>query len=66
MTRILREVDPTARLQLYRKIAVYLRDRAFVLPIANAIYPFGLRSKVQGFARMPIAGSPMLEDIWLS
>jgi ABC-type transport system substrate-binding protein len=61
-----RETDPAKRLGLYRQIAVFLQDAAFELPIANAISPYGVRSNVQGLARQPLAGAPILEDIWLS
>jgi peptide/nickel transport system substrate-binding protein len=61
-----RERDPARRLGLYRQIAVFLQDAAFELPIANAISPYGVRSNVQGIARQPLAGAPILEDIWLS
>ncbi len=61
-----REPDWNRRLALYRQIAVFLKDAAFVLPIANGIYPFGLRSNVKGLARQPLAGAPILEDIWFS
>jgi ABC-type transport system substrate-binding protein len=61
-----RETDWNKRLALYRRIAVFLKDEAFEMPIANPVYPFGLRSNVHGFARQPNAGAPILEDIWLS
>jgi ABC-type transport system substrate-binding protein len=61
-----RETDPAKRLGLYRQIAVFLQDATFELPIANAISLYAVRSNVQGFARQPLAGPPILEDIWLS
>ena len=61
-----RERDWNKRISLYRQIAVFLKDAAFVVPIANGSFPFGLRSNVLGFARLPSAAAPILEDIWLS
>ena len=61
-----REPDWQTRLGLYRQLDSYLKDQAFVQPIANVANPFGLRANVQGFARQPLAGSPVLEDLWLS
>jgi ABC-type transport system substrate-binding protein len=60
------EQDWDKRLGLYRQIATLVKDEAFVLPIANNISAYGLRSNVQGFSRQPLQPSPLLEDIWLT
>jgi ABC-type transport system substrate-binding protein len=60
-----RAPDWSARLALYRRIAAFVKDAAFVLPIANSVFPWGLRNNVQGFSRQS-PGYPILEDIWLS
>jgi ABC-type transport system substrate-binding protein len=61
-----RERDFDKRMAMYRQIALFVKDAAFILPVANAVYTFGLRANVHGFARQPTAGSPVLEDITLS
>jgi peptide/nickel transport system substrate-binding protein len=61
-----RAPDWTTRLGLYRQIATFVKDAAFILPIANSVNLWGLRKNVQGFSRQPIGPYPVLEDIWLS
>ncbi len=60
-----REPDWTKRLSMYRAIGKFVRDQAFILPIANQVNPYDLRRNVHGFARQPLVGSPVLEDMWL-
>jgi ABC-type transport system substrate-binding protein len=61
-----REPDPERRLALYRQIATFVKDQAFVLPLANYVAVYGMRSNVHGVARQPLAGYPALEDLWLA
>jgi ABC-type transport system substrate-binding protein len=62
-----RATDWSARLGLYRQLGAFVKDAAFVLPIANSVYPWGLRENVHSFQdRTGNAGYPILEDIWLS
>jgi len=61
-----REPDFTRRMAIYRDVSRVVKDEAFLLPIANTIYPWGVRSNVQGMARQPLQGFPRLEDLWLS
>jgi ABC-type transport system substrate-binding protein len=60
-----RAPDWNARLGLYRQIGAFVKDAAFVLPIANSVLTWGVRKNVQGFSRQS-PGYPILEDIWLS
>jgi peptide/nickel transport system substrate-binding protein len=62
-----RAPDWAARLTAYRQIGAFVKDAAFLLPIANSVLPWGLGKNVQGFKdRAGFAGYPVLEDIWLS
>jgi ABC-type transport system substrate-binding protein len=61
-----REPEATKRLALYRQIATFVREQAFVLPVANYVVAFGMRSNVHGFARQPLFVNPALEDVWLA
>jgi len=60
-----RETDAGKRLALYRQIATFVKDQAFVLPLANQVVAYGMRSNVHGFARQPLFVNPALEDVWL-
>jgi ABC-type transport system substrate-binding protein len=61
-----REPHFQKRLALYRQIAIFIKDLAFVLPIANYAVPLGTRANVQGFSRQPLFINPALEDVWLA
>jgi ABC-type transport system substrate-binding protein len=61
-----REPDPTKRIALYRGIATYLKDQAFVLPLANSTVALAMRANVHGFIRQPLFTVPVLEEIWLA
>jgi peptide/nickel transport system substrate-binding protein len=61
-----REPDFQKRLALYRHIAGFMKDQAFVLPLANFVGLWGMRANVQGFSRQPLYNSPALEDVWLA
>ncbi len=62
------ETDPTRRIADYRKIAEFVKDQAFLLPVTNPVAPFALRSNVHGFRHLPggSALAPVYEDIWLA
>jgi ABC-type transport system substrate-binding protein len=60
-----REPDPEKRLGLYRQIATLVKDQAFVLPLANYVAVYGMRSNVKVVSRQPSAPYPAVEDIWL-
>ena len=66
VTAARRESDFDKRMSLYRQLALFIKDAAFVLPIANIVYSFGLRKTVHGFERQAIAGAPNLENLWLA
>jgi len=53
-----REPDWDKRLALYRQIATFVKDEAFVLPIANGVATYGLRWNVRVFR-----GSPWLPTL---
>jgi peptide/nickel transport system substrate-binding protein len=61
-----REPDPDKRLSLYRQIATFVKDEAFVLPLANYGSCYGTRSNVNGVARQAVTAVPAMEDVWLS
>jgi ABC-type transport system substrate-binding protein len=51
---------------LYQGIARLVKDEAFLLPIANRIVPWGVRSNVRGFSRQPLLATPTLDELWLA
>jgi ABC-type transport system substrate-binding protein len=61
-----REPDADRRLGQYRQLATYVKDQAFVLPLANYVAAYGTRSNVHGLSRQPLAPYPVLEDLWLA
>jgi peptide/nickel transport system substrate-binding protein len=66
VTRARREPDWNKRKSIYRDIAVFLKNEAFLLPIANSVNPWGMRSNVHGVVRQPLVGEPSLAELWLS
>jgi ABC-type transport system substrate-binding protein len=58
-----REPSWEKRLGLYRQITAFVRNEAFVLPVANAVTPWAHRSSVQGVSGDPFSSAPFLEDI---
>jgi ABC-type transport system substrate-binding protein len=61
-----REPEPDQRLALYRQIATFVKDQAFVLPLANNVAVYAMRSNVNGVVRQPLQSYPALEDLWLA
>jgi ABC-type transport system substrate-binding protein len=61
-----READSQKRIALYRQIASFVQDQAFVIPTANKNVPWGMRSNVQGLVRQPVSTNPSFEDVWLA
>jgi peptide/nickel transport system substrate-binding protein len=61
-----REPDRDKRMALYQGIARLVKDEAFLLPIANRIVPWGVRSNVRGFSRQPLLATPTLDELWLA
>jgi peptide/nickel transport system substrate-binding protein len=59
-----REPDSEKRIALYRQIGAYVKDQAFVLPLANSIVAYAMRSSVHGFVRQPLFTVPVPEDLW--
>jgi len=61
-----REPDVDRRMGLYRQVATFLKDAAFVLPIASRVSPWALRSNVHGISsRAPSSGMPLFDEIWV-
>jgi peptide/nickel transport system substrate-binding protein len=58
-----REPDWEKRLGLYRQIAAFVKNEAFVLPVANAVTPWAHRSSVRGVVGDPFSSAPFLEGI---
>jgi ABC-type transport system substrate-binding protein len=61
-----RELDWDKRMGLYHAIARFLKEEAFLLPVANRIVPWGVRANVHGISRQPLQGNPVLEDLWVA
>jgi peptide/nickel transport system substrate-binding protein len=61
-----READPAKRVDLYHVIARFVRDEAFLIPVANTVYPWALRANVHGLTRQPLVAQPVPEELWLS
>lgn len=58
-----REPGWEKRLALYRQISAFVRNEAFVLPVANAVTPWAHLSTVQGLTGDPFSSAPFLEGI---
>jgi ABC-type transport system substrate-binding protein len=66
MTDIARgEPDPVKRMDLYHQVARFVQDESFLIPIANVVLPWAMRTNVQGMIRQPLIGSPVLEELRL-
>jgi peptide/nickel transport system substrate-binding protein len=61
-----RELDWDKRMGLYHDIARFVKEEAFLLPVANRIVPWGVRANVHGISRQPLQGNPVLEDLWVA
>jgi ABC-type transport system substrate-binding protein len=61
-----REPDFTRRMAIYGDVSRLVKEEAFLLPIANTIYQWGVRANIQGIVRQPLQGFPRLEEVWLS
>jgi peptide/nickel transport system substrate-binding protein len=59
------EPDDAKRMALYRQIGAFVKDQAFVLPLANRDIAWGVRSNVHGVGRGPVEHTPVFEDAWL-
>jgi hypothetical protein len=44
----------------------FVKDQAFVLPLANYAAVYATRSNTGGITRQPVANYPSFEDIWLA
>ena len=50
------------RMALYHEVARLVRDEAFLIPIANTVYPWALRANVHGLTRQPLVALPVPEE----
>jgi peptide/nickel transport system substrate-binding protein len=62
-----REPDWDKRLGLYRQIATFVKDQAFVLPLATRVVPWVTRSNVHGVSssKGTSPATPLLEGMWV-
>jgi peptide/nickel transport system substrate-binding protein len=61
-----REPDPVKRIDQYRQIGRFVKEEAFLIPVANTVYPWAIRTNVHGMSRQPLVGFPVLEELWMS
>ncbi len=60
-----REPDVDRRIGLYRQIGAFVKDQAFVLPLANSTVAVAMHSNIHGFVRHPLFTVPLLEELWM-
>jgi peptide/nickel transport system substrate-binding protein len=62
------ETDRNKRLELYRDIAMLVKDEAFLVPVTNPVVAYAMRNNVHGFRHLPggPAYSPVYEEISLT
>ena len=59
------EPDPVKRMDLYHQVGKFVQDESFLIPIANVVLPWAVRTNVHGMIRQPLIGSPVLEELWM-
>ena len=61
-----REAETRQRLDLYRQITRFLKEQAFVLPVAGRVAPHAMRANVHGVTSTGAAPDmPLLETVWI-
>ena len=61
-----REPDSAKRMDMYHQVGRLVKDEAFLIPVANTVYPWAIRTNVHGMSRQPLQGFPILEELWVS
>jgi peptide/nickel transport system substrate-binding protein len=54
------------RVAIYRQIAQFVRDQAFILPLADRMIPWGRRSNVLGLTKQSTQPYPLFDEVWMS